>query len=113
MGWVYAAPPEVQAVSQYRLMLAVCVSLTFVMVLIVCLRLFLWAHTSRLGAADYVMVVSMIFSIVYNALFIAREYQFLLQDMRSSGQKVDMDSDCHWHFDQRQTYPPTPKQVLL
>jgi len=83
MGWVYGATPEVQAASQYRAILGVCIGLTVLMVTTVGLRLFLRAHASRLGAADYVMVMSMIFSIIYNALCIAREYSFLLQLMRS------------------------------
>ncbi|KAJ5809087.1 uncharacterized protein N7503_001305 [Penicillium pulvis] len=72
MGWVYGATPEVQAASQYRVILGVCISLTVLMVIPVCLRLFLRAHASRLRAADYVMVVSMILSIIYNALCIAQ-----------------------------------------
>ncbi|CAI7635383.1 unnamed protein product [Penicillium pancosmium] len=60
MGWVYNATPEVEAVSQYPVVLGVCLSLTILMVITVCLRLFMRAQASRLGAADYVMVMSMI-----------------------------------------------------
>lgn len=112
MGWVYGATPEVQATSQYRVILVVCISPTVLMVITVCLRLFLRAHASRLGAADYVMVVSMISSIIYNALCIARESPLPNQNKRSLGQKVDTDSDCPCHFDQRKIYQPTPKSVL-
>lgn len=58
MGWVYNATPEVEAASQYRLILAVCISLTVLMVIVVCLRLGMRA--SRIGASDYVMVVGMV-----------------------------------------------------
>lgn len=60
MGWVYNATPEVEAVSDYRVILGVCLSLTVLMVVTVCLRLVVRAQASRLGAADYVMVVSMV-----------------------------------------------------
>ncbi|KAJ5131699.1 hypothetical protein N7448_005857 [Penicillium atrosanguineum] len=72
MGWVYNATPPVEAASEYQLILGVCLSLTGLMVITVCLRLFLRAKASRLGAADYVMVVSMILSIVYSALCISQ-----------------------------------------
>lgn len=72
MGWVYNATPEVEAASQYPVVLGVCLSLTILMVITVCLRLFMRAQASRLGAADYVMVMSMIFSIVYSALCISQ-----------------------------------------
>lgn len=62
MGWVHNAPPEVEAVSQYRQILGVCLGLTILMVITVCLRLWLRAQTGRLGAADYVMVFSMVSS---------------------------------------------------
>ena len=60
MGWVHNASPEVEAASQYRLILGVCLSLTALMVITVSLRLFLRARASRWAAADYVMVASMV-----------------------------------------------------
>ncbi|RAL06914.1 uncharacterized protein BO97DRAFT_409361 [Aspergillus homomorphus CBS 101889] len=72
MTWVHHASPEVEAESQYRLILGVCLSLTLSMVLIVCLRLTIRYHARRLEASDYVMVVTMIFSIIYSALCIAQ-----------------------------------------
>ncbi|CEJ61728.1 Putative Integral membrane protein [Penicillium brasilianum] len=72
MGWVYNASEEVEAASQYPLILGVCVSLTILMIITVCLRLYVRAQASRLGAADWVMVVSMTFSIIYSALCIAQ-----------------------------------------
>ncbi|BAE63491.1 unnamed protein product [Aspergillus oryzae RIB40] len=59
MGWVHHAAPEVEAQSQYREILGVCLSLTVLMVITVSLRLGLRAHARRLGAADYVMFMSM------------------------------------------------------
>ncbi|PYI24522.1 integral membrane protein [Aspergillus violaceofuscus CBS 115571] len=78
MTWVYHASPEVEAESQYRLILGVCLGLTLSMFVIVCLRLAIRFHARRLEASDYVMVVTMVqyahpaFSIIYNALCIAQ-----------------------------------------
>ncbi|KAI2765745.1 hypothetical protein DTO012A8_9035 [Penicillium roqueforti] len=72
MGWVHNASPEIEAASQYRLILGVCLSLTILMVCTVSLRLFLRARASRWAAADYVMVVSMAFSVIYSALCISQ-----------------------------------------
>ncbi|KAJ5909206.1 hypothetical protein N7495_001888 [Penicillium taxi] len=72
MAWVYNATPAIEELSQYRLILAVCLSLTILMVSVVCLRLIVRVRASRLGAADYVMVVGMIFSIFYSGLCIAQ-----------------------------------------
>lgn len=65
MGWVHHAAPEVEAQSQYREILGVCLSLTVLMVITVSLRLGLRAHARRLGAADYVMFMSMVSGILY------------------------------------------------
>lgn len=91
--WVYNASPAVNAASQYKVILGVCLSLTVLMVMTVGMRLVIRARNSRLAAADYVMVVGMVsndyeipilkhanamptqtFSIIYSALCIARMY---------------------------------------
>ncbi|PWY84765.1 integral membrane protein [Aspergillus heteromorphus CBS 117.55] len=72
MPWVHHASPAVEAESQYRLILGVCLGLTLLMVTTVCLRLAIRFHARRLEASDYVMVVTMIFSIIYSALCIAQ-----------------------------------------
>ncbi|KAJ5212719.1 uncharacterized protein N7498_004365 [Penicillium cinerascens] len=48
MGWVHNATPSVEAASEYRLILGICLSLTMLMVITVCLRLFVRAQASRL-----------------------------------------------------------------
>ncbi|KAJ5101722.1 hypothetical protein NUU61_003944 [Penicillium alfredii] len=73
MGWVYNATTQAEAESQYGVILGVCLSLTILMVITVCLRLYVRTQARRLAAADYVMIGSMIFSIIYSALCIARE----------------------------------------
>jgi hypothetical protein len=60
MGWVHHASPDIEAQSQYHEILGVCLGLTLLMVITVCLRLVVRAHARRLGAADYVMLVSMV-----------------------------------------------------
>lgn len=89
MGWVHHASPEVEAESQYRLILGVCLGLTLLMIITVCLRLAIRFNARRLEASDFVMLVTMvgylrwiddptanrcqIFSIIYSALCVARE----------------------------------------
>ncbi|KAF7156379.1 hypothetical protein CNMCM6106_009646 [Aspergillus hiratsukae] len=72
MGWVHNASPEIENQSRYPLILGVCIGLTVLMVIVVCLRLFVRIRLGRFGAADYVMVFGMVFSIIYNALCIAQ-----------------------------------------
>ena len=60
MGWVHNSSPDVEATSQYPLILGICLSLTVLMVITVCLRLFVRVKVGRLAAADYVMVGSMV-----------------------------------------------------
>ncbi|RAL00803.1 uncharacterized protein BO80DRAFT_464905 [Aspergillus ibericus CBS 121593] len=72
MGWVHHATPEVEAVSEWRLILGVCLSLTLLMVITVCLRLAIRFQARRLEASDYVMLVTMVFSIIYSSLCIAQ-----------------------------------------
>ncbi|PYI11029.1 integral membrane protein [Aspergillus sclerotiicarbonarius CBS 121057] len=72
MGWVHHASPEVEAVSEWRLILGVCLSLTLLMVITVCLRLAIRFQARRLEASDYVMLVTMCFSIIYSALCVAQ-----------------------------------------
>ncbi|KAF4219556.1 hypothetical protein CNMCM8980_009375 [Aspergillus fumigatiaffinis] len=76
MGWVHNASPEIDAQSRYPLILGVCITLTLLMVITVCLRLFLRIKLGRFDASDFVMVFGMIFSIVYNALCIAPESRY-------------------------------------
>lgn len=60
MGWVYNASPEAEAASQWQLILGISLALTILMVIVVSLRLMVRAQASRLGAADWVMVMSMV-----------------------------------------------------
>ncbi|KAH8688837.1 integral membrane protein [Talaromyces proteolyticus] len=71
-AWVYNASPEVEAMSKFPSIVAVCIILTLLMTLTVTSRVSIRAAQRRLGADDYVMLVAMLFSIVYNILCIVQ-----------------------------------------
>lgn len=63
MGWVYNASPELDALSDWPKILGICLSLTTLMSATVCLRLYVRAFMIKsLGADDYVMTFSMVWS---------------------------------------------------
>ncbi|KAH3401831.1 hypothetical protein ACP6JB_001910 [Aspergillus fumigatus] len=111
MGWVFGASPEIDAQSRYPVLLGVCISLTLLMVATVCLRLFVRIKLGRFDASDYVMVFGMIFSIIYNALCIARKrspsgpYKSMIHDPCLQLQKAVMDWGYRWLCGQSQTSP--------
>ncbi|OAL71792.1 integral membrane protein [Trichophyton violaceum] len=71
--WVYYVSPEVNAISQYPTILAVCISLTFVMTVVVCLRIWVRAVWKKsFGVDDAVIVSSAVCGIIYSALCITQ-----------------------------------------
>ncbi|KAK2812125.1 hypothetical protein FQN49_008396, partial [Arthroderma sp. PD_2] len=73
MQWVYHATPEVNAISQYPTILAVCISLSFVMTVVVGLRVWVRVVMKKsFGVDDAVIVSSAICGIVYSALCITQ-----------------------------------------
>lgn len=61
MTWVYYATPELEALSKWPRIMAVCISLTSLMTATVLTRL--WARTcmvKSIGIDDYIMAVSMV-----------------------------------------------------
>ncbi|KAF3397426.1 hypothetical protein DPV78_008317 [Talaromyces pinophilus] len=72
MGWVYNASPEVEAMSNYPAIIAVCIVLTFLMTLTVSTRIAVRWQQHRTGPDDYIMAVAMLFSIVYSTLCIVQ-----------------------------------------
>ncbi|KAF7596976.1 hypothetical protein BBP40_011342 [Aspergillus hancockii] len=70
--WVYNVTPEVNAVSKYPTILGVCFSLTALMIIVVSLRIYVRFRARRMAADDYVMIVTMLFSIIYNAVCVAQ-----------------------------------------
>lgn len=68
MGWVQNGSPELDTISKYPVILAVCISLTTVMVGIVFTRLVFRYRTRQLAADDYVMAVAMVRSTASRSL---------------------------------------------
>ena len=58
-GWVHNAPPEVNAISRYPTILAVCISLTAVMTAIIAVRGYVRAVMLKsIGADDWTILFS-------------------------------------------------------
>ncbi|EED13598.1 integral membrane protein [Talaromyces stipitatus ATCC 10500] len=72
MGWVYNASPEVESMSKYPAIIAVCIILTLLMALTVSTRIAVRWQQHRTGPDDYIMAVAMLFSIVYSTLCIVQ-----------------------------------------
>lgn len=61
MPWVHNASPEVNGLSEWPLILGVCLSLTTLMTLTVFLRVYVRACMIKsIGIDDYVMIFSMV-----------------------------------------------------
>ncbi|KAI9843364.1 MAG: hypothetical protein M1838_002653 [Thelocarpon superellum] len=73
MYWVYNAGAEVNAISQYPEILAVCVTLTSVMVIVVGLRMYVRSTILRsVGADDWTILVAAACSCIYNGMCIGQ-----------------------------------------
>lgn len=72
MTWVSNATPEVDAISQWRTILAVCVVLTVLTVIVVGYRLWLSFRGRGLAADDYVALASCILAFIYSVLTIVQ-----------------------------------------
>lgn len=70
MTWVSHATPEVDAISQWRTIVAVCIILTVLSVAIVGYRLWLSFRGRGLASDDYVALLSVIFALIYSVLTI-------------------------------------------
>jgi hypothetical protein len=60
MGWVYNASPEVESMSKFPDIIAVCIVLTSLMALIVSTRIAVRLQQHRTGLDDYIMAVAMV-----------------------------------------------------
>lgn len=60
MGWIYNAPSEVQNLSKYPTIIAVCIVLVTLSTVVVSTRLLLHARTRQLATDDYVSAGSMV-----------------------------------------------------
>jgi len=74
MGWVENATPEVEALSQWPTILAVCVILSFLSIVTVSMRLWIRYTARGLAADDWMAGLSMVFALVYSVLCIVRTW---------------------------------------
>lgn len=72
MGWVENATPEVEAISQWPTIIAVCVLMSVLAVVVVCMRLWIRQKAHGLAADDYMAALSMVFALFYSGLCIAQ-----------------------------------------
>lgn len=72
MGWVLNATPEVEAASQWPMIIPVISVMTALSTIIVVLRLWTRHKARGLALDDHFSTLSMIFAIIYAALSIAR-----------------------------------------
>ncbi|KAI8163745.1 Satratoxin biosynthesis SC1 cluster protein 4 [Colletotrichum sp. SAR 10_70] len=72
MGWVLNATPEVEAISQWPTIIAICTVLSVLSVLIVGSRLYI-RHTARgLASDDWMSLLSVVFALAYSGLTIGQ-----------------------------------------
>ncbi|KAL2017777.1 hypothetical protein VTK56DRAFT_1695 [Thermocarpiscus australiensis] len=72
MGWVDNATPEVEAQSEYRTIIAICVVLSALSIAIVSARLRIRHRNHGLAADDWVSILSMFFAVIYSILCIVQ-----------------------------------------
>ncbi|TDZ32434.1 Satratoxin biosynthesis SC1 cluster protein 4 [Colletotrichum spinosum] len=72
MGWVLNATPEVEAISQWHTIIAICSVLSFLSVAIVGSRLWIRHNARGLAADDWMSALSMFFALIYSGLTIAQ-----------------------------------------
>jgi hypothetical protein len=75
MGWVEHVTPEIDQKSQWRMIFAICTSLSVVSSAIVLTRVYVRHKNHGLAADDWLSILSMIFCVAYAALCIARTSQ--------------------------------------
>lgn len=74
MGWVLGATEEAERISEWRKIIAICVSLGVIASAVVMARLYLRYKNRGLASDDWMSLLSMVFSIIYSAMCIARMY---------------------------------------
>lgn len=109
MGWVKNAAPDVEAASQWPMIIPVIVVLTALSIIVVSWRLWIRFKARGLALDDHFSALSMLFAIIYSALSIARRYHsehpgFL--GILTTVQKQDMASAFPLRFVRRPTWSP-------
>lgn len=72
MGWVDNASPEVNAESQYPMIIAICATLSFLSISVFGARLWVRFKNHGLAADDWVAALSVFFALLYSILCIVR-----------------------------------------
>ncbi|KAH6612264.1 hypothetical protein B0J18DRAFT_77496 [Chaetomium sp. MPI-SDFR-AT-0129] len=72
MVWVDNTTPEVDAISQWRMIVAICSVLSAFSIIIVCSRLWIRHKNHGLAADDWMSILSMIFALLYSLLCIVQ-----------------------------------------
>ncbi|KAL8365329.1 hypothetical protein RB595_004234 [Gaeumannomyces hyphopodioides] len=70
MGWVDNASPEVEAISDYKLIIAICILMSVVSISVVCTRLYIRHTNHGLRADDHMATLSMFFALFYSIICI-------------------------------------------
>ena len=60
MGWVLHASAEINSLSKYPTIIAVCIVLTLLMIAVVSLRIYVRFQAREIRADDYVIITSMV-----------------------------------------------------
>jgi len=74
MGWVDNATPEVESLSQYPTIIAICVVLSILSITVVGARLWVRATARGLASDDWMAALSMVFALIYSILCIIRMF---------------------------------------
>ncbi|KAM0322027.1 hypothetical protein ACHAQA_009770 [Verticillium albo-atrum] len=72
MGWVLNASPEVEAISQWPMIIGLCVALSFMSITVVSSRLFIRHKARGLASDDCFAALSMVFALIYSILTIVQ-----------------------------------------
>ena len=75
MPWVVNATPEVDAASEWRTIVTVCVVLSFLAAVVSGMRVWIRARARGMEADDWMASLSLLFAIIYSAICIARGFQ--------------------------------------
>jgi hypothetical protein len=88
MTWVINATEEVDRISQWRLIFAVCMVLTIISAIIVTMRLRIRAKARGMAADDWMATLSLAFAIVYSIICIVRKLHTSVGRSDSQGDPV-------------------------
>ncbi|KLU81041.1 hypothetical protein MAPG_00136 [Magnaporthiopsis poae ATCC 64411] len=72
MGWVDNASPEIEELSEYRLIIAISVLISVLSISVVCARLYIRHTNHGLGADDHMATLSMFFALFYSIICIVQ-----------------------------------------